>query len=98
MPYYAELDSGGRAQGDSLLRFVAAVVADSRAKFARFPQNTVVDVHGVNHFVFLQRPTEVARAIRSFLSRQRIVRQAVPSQSVEPHVTTSQRTSATARR
>jgi len=52
-----------------LLRFVAAVVADSRAKFARFPQNTVVDLHGSNHFVFLQRPTEVARAMRSFLRR-----------------------------
>jgi len=69
VPYYAELDSAGQAQGDSLLRFVAAVVADSRAKFARFPQNTVVDLHGSNHFVFLQRPTEVARAMRSFLRR-----------------------------
>jgi pimeloyl-ACP methyl ester carboxylesterase len=69
VPYYAELDAAGRAQGDSLLRFVAAVVADSRAKFARYPQNTVVDMHGSNHFVFLQRPTEVARAMRSFLRR-----------------------------
>jgi pimeloyl-ACP methyl ester carboxylesterase len=68
VPYYAELDAAGRAQGDSLLRFVAAVVADSRAKFARFPQNTVVEVRGANHFVFLQRPAEVARAMRSFLS------------------------------
>ena len=71
VPYHAELDAAGRAQGDSLLRFVAAVVADSRAKFARFPQNTVVDVHGGNHFVFLQRPTEVARAMRAFLSSRR---------------------------
>jgi len=98
VPYYAELDSAGRAQGDSLLRFVAAVVADSRAKFARFPQNTVVDVRGANHFVFLQRPAEVARAIRSFLSSQRIVRQAVLHQSVEPHDTTNQHTSAAGRR
>src|SRR6185503_7130396 len=44
VPYYAELDAAGRAQGDSLLRFVAAVVADSRSKFERFPQNTVVEV------------------------------------------------------
>jgi pimeloyl-ACP methyl ester carboxylesterase len=72
VPYYAELDAAGRAQGDSLLRFVAAVVADWRAKFARFPQNTVVEVRGANHFVFLQRPTEVARAIRSFLSSRRV--------------------------
>ena len=72
VPYYAELDAAGRTQGDSLLRFVAAVVADSRAKFARYPQNTVVDVHGGNHFVFLQRPTEVALAMRSFLSSRRV--------------------------
>ena len=88
VPYYAELDAAGRAQSDSLLRFVAAVVADSRAKFARFPQNTIVDVHGANHFVFLQRPTEVARAMRSFLSNQRIVRQSA-LQSGEPHDTTN---------
>ena len=98
VPYYAELDAAGRAQGDSLLRFVAAVVADSRAKFARFPQNTVVDVHGVNHFVFLQRPTEVARAMRSFLSSRRFVRQSLLTQSVEPHDTTNQHTSAAGQR
>jgi len=72
VPYYAELDAAGRAQGDSLLRFVAAVVADSRARFERFPQNTVVEVHGANHFVFLQRPAEVAQAMRSFLSSGRV--------------------------
>ena len=72
VPYYAELDAAGRTQGDSLLRFVAAVVADSRAKFARFPQNTVLDIHGSNHFVFLQRPTGVAQAMRSFLSNRRV--------------------------
>jgi non-heme chloroperoxidase len=72
LPYYAELDAAGRAQGDSLLRFVAAVVADSRARFERFPQNTVVEVRGANHFVFLQRPTVVARAMRPFLSGRRL--------------------------
>ena len=68
VPYYAELDSAGRAQGETLLGFVQAVVADSRTRFERFPQNTVVEVHGANHFVFLQRPAEVARAMRAFLS------------------------------
>jgi non-heme chloroperoxidase len=72
LPYYAELDAAGRVQGDSLLRFVAAVVADARARFGRFPQNTVVDVRGANHFVFLQRPTVVARAMRPFLSSRRL--------------------------
>jgi pimeloyl-ACP methyl ester carboxylesterase len=68
VPYYTELDSAGRAQGEALLRFVQAVVTDSRTRFERFPQNTVVEVHGANHFVFLQRPAEVARAMRAFLS------------------------------
>jgi len=68
IPYYAELDAAGRAQGEALLRFVQDVVAESRARVARFPQNRVVDVHGGNHFIFLQRPREVARAMRAFLS------------------------------
>jgi pimeloyl-ACP methyl ester carboxylesterase len=68
IPYDVELDTAGRVQGEALLRFVQAVVAESRARFARFPQNTVVDVHGGNHFIFLQRPEEVARAMRVFLS------------------------------
>jgi pimeloyl-ACP methyl ester carboxylesterase len=68
IPYYRELDAAGRAQGDVLLKFVQAVVDDSRSKIARFPQNTVVDLHGGNHFIFLQQPRAVARAMRAFLS------------------------------
>jgi pimeloyl-ACP methyl ester carboxylesterase len=68
VPYYAELDSAGRAQGETLLRFVQAVVEDSRARIARFPQNTVVELRGGNHSIFLQQPEEVARAMRTFLS------------------------------
>ena len=67
IPYYKELDAAGRAQAGALLRFVQAVVADSRDRIAGFPQNTVVDLHGGNHFIFLQRPGEVARAMRAFL-------------------------------
>jgi non-heme chloroperoxidase len=68
VPYYAELDAAGRAQGEAVLRFVQGVVAHSRARIARFAQNTVVDMHGGNHFIFLQRPREVAGAMRAFLS------------------------------
>lgn len=68
IPYYAEFDAAGRAQGEALLRFVQNVVAESRARVAQFPQNEVVDMHGGNHFIFLQRPSEVARAMRAFLS------------------------------
>jgi pimeloyl-ACP methyl ester carboxylesterase len=68
IPYYSELDVAGRAKGDSLLKFVQAVVADGRSRFASFPQNTVVEIRGGNHFLFLQRPVEVARVMRDFLS------------------------------
>jgi pimeloyl-ACP methyl ester carboxylesterase len=68
IPYYKELDAAGRAQAGALLRFVQAVVVDSRDRIAGFPQNTVVELHGGNHFIFLQRPGEVARAMRAFLS------------------------------
>jgi pimeloyl-ACP methyl ester carboxylesterase len=70
IPYYRELDAAGRAQAEALLTFVQAVVADSRGRIAGFSQNTVVDVHGGNHFIFLQRPREVARAMRAFLSAE----------------------------
>lgn len=50
-----------------LLRFVQRVVAQSRARVARLPQYTVVDVHGGSHYIFLQRPREVAGIMRAFL-------------------------------
>jgi pimeloyl-ACP methyl ester carboxylesterase len=68
VPYYKELDPLGLAQADKLLRFVQAVVADSRTRIARLPQFQVVDVHGSNHYVFLQHPSEVAEAMRKFLA------------------------------
>ena len=69
IPYYKELDAAGLAQAESLFRFVQGVVADSRARIGRLPQVQVVDVHGSNHYVFLQHPREVARAMRTFLVR-----------------------------
>ena len=57
------------SEGEALLAFVQRVVAESRALVSRNPQFTVVDLHGGNHFIFLQRPREVARAMRAFLSR-----------------------------
>ena len=70
VPYYQELNAAGRMQADSFLTFVQAVVHDSRARLAPFPQYRVVDVHGSNHYFFLQRPREVATAMRAFLSAQ----------------------------
>ncbi len=66
VPYYAELDSVGRIAAWELFRSAQAVITDSRKRFARFPQDTVVDLHG-NHFIFLQHPIAVAGVMRSFL-------------------------------
>jgi pimeloyl-ACP methyl ester carboxylesterase len=70
VPYYKQLDARGRAQADSLLRFVQRVVADGRTRMARLPQADIVDVHGSNHYLFLQHPHEVAAAMRTFLAKQ----------------------------
>jgi len=67
VPYVGELDADGRAQAEALLRFVEAVIEDSRSKFARLPHRTVVDVHG-NHYMFLQHPEKVAQPMQRFLS------------------------------
>jgi pimeloyl-ACP methyl ester carboxylesterase len=68
IPYYKEFDAAGRAQAEKLLEFVQGVVADGRARFGRFPQNQIVDVHGSNHYLFLQHSREVAAAMRTFLA------------------------------
>ena len=70
IPYYKEFDAAGRAQAESVLAFVQGVVADARTRIARFPQYQLVDVHGSNHYLFLQHPREVAAAMRTFLRAQ----------------------------
>ena len=70
VPYYKELDAAGHVQAESLFTFVQSVVADSRARIARLPQYHIVDVHGSNHYLFLQHPREVAAAMRVFLGAQ----------------------------
>ena len=67
VPYYEELDAAGRARAESLFTFVQRVVTDSRSRIGELPQFQVVEVHGSNHYVFLQHPGEVAEAIRTFL-------------------------------
>ena len=70
VPYYREFDVAGRAQAESVLTFVQGVVADSRARVAGLRPYHVVDVHGSNHYLFLQHPREVAAAMRTFLGAQ----------------------------
>jgi pimeloyl-ACP methyl ester carboxylesterase len=67
VPYYEALDAAGRVQAESLLTFVKVVVAESRARIARLSQFQVVGVHHSNHYLFLQHPREVARAMHTFL-------------------------------
>jgi pimeloyl-ACP methyl ester carboxylesterase len=68
IPYYNEFDAAGRAQAESVLKFVQGVVADARARMKQLPQFHIVDVHGSNHYLFLQHPREVAAAMRTFLA------------------------------
>jgi hypothetical protein len=68
VPYYEELGPDGRAKAEALLPFVRAIIDASRREFARLPQHTTVDVHGSNHYLFLQHPDQVAVAMRTFLS------------------------------
>lgn len=69
VPYYRGLDAQGRKAAEVLMRFVRAVVDDSRARFARLPERMVVNIRGSNHDVFLEHPREVEHAMRSFLKR-----------------------------
>lgn len=68
VPYYKDLDAAGRAQAESLLKFVQGVVADSRTRIGRLPQFQIVEVRGSNHHVFLNHPHEVVQAMRAFLT------------------------------
>ena len=68
VPYYKTLNAAGRVQAESLFRFVQAVVSDSRTRVARLPEYQIADVHGSNHYVFLQHSRQVATAMRAFLA------------------------------
>lgn len=72
MPYYTQLDSAGRAQADAFLRPVKEFVARSETLFSQSGRNEVVELHRSKHYVFLDRPTEVASAIRRFLGSRTV--------------------------
>jgi hypothetical protein len=84
VPYFAKLDSAGRAQSEALARFVASYVALSRARFLRFPQNEAVVIPG-NHAIFLARPRQVEAAMRAFLSPVAERQSAVAGPTSSPH-------------
>jgi len=67
LPYYPQLDAAGRAQADSLFKPLKEFVSKSEADFGQSGRNKLVAMSGSKHYVFLDRPAEVARAIRDFL-------------------------------
>jgi len=71
-PYYTQLDSAGRAQADAFLKPIKEFVAKSETLFGQSGRNEVVEVHHSKHYVFLDRPTEVANAIRRFLGSRTV--------------------------
>ena len=70
-PYYAELDSAGRRQADAAFKPFKELAAKSETLFRQSGRNEVVEVRHSKHYVFVQRPTEVARAMRRFLTPAR---------------------------
>ena len=68
LPYYQELSAARRREVDALLGEFASLASASRAVFKSFPQNRTVELARANHYVFLQRPQEVTREMRSFLA------------------------------
>ena len=67
---YTQLDSAGRAQADAFFKPATGLVAKSERVFRQSGRNDVVELHRSRHYVFLDRPTEVASAIRRFLASE----------------------------
>ena len=82
IPYYKEFDAAGLAQAESVLAFVQGVVRDAHARVAKLPNFQIVDIHGSNHYLFLQHPREVAAAMRTFLGAQSLSQR--PNEHGEP--------------
>jgi non-heme chloroperoxidase len=72
MPYYTQLDSAGRAQADAVFKPFKELAAKSETLFRQSGRNEVVELHRSKHYVFLDRPTEVASAIRRFLGSRTV--------------------------
>ncbi len=70
VPYYAALDSAGQRQARKFFHAFEQHPL-SRGAFDQFPQNEVIELHHTNHYIFLDRPTQVARAMRTFLAQRR---------------------------
>lgn len=67
-PFWAALDSTGRARDAQVFAAVTGIHARLRARFRRdVPQARVVEIHGARHYVFLTHPAEAEHAMLEFL-------------------------------
>lgn len=67
-PYWAALDTAGRARAAQSYGAVTALLSRLRAQFPReVPQARVVVIPGARHYVFLTHPGEVEHAMLEFL-------------------------------
>lgn len=71
VPFYAALDSAGRARADAIFEAFRPMGIISLARFKKFDAYRVVEFHRANHYVFLDRPDDAAVAIRAFLDRSK---------------------------
>jgi non-heme chloroperoxidase len=72
MPYYTQLDSAGRAEADVVFKPFKELAAKSETLFRQSGHNEVVELRRSKHYVFLDRPTEVASAMRRFLGSRTV--------------------------
>jgi pimeloyl-ACP methyl ester carboxylesterase len=69
VPWYAQLDSAGRAQADRAYPASQAWARDSRTQYRRHaPHSHVMEIHNADHYVFLSNRVQTLRAVRTFLA------------------------------
>lgn len=74
-PFWAALDSKGRARNTAVFGAVTGIHARLRAQFRRdVPQARAVEIHGARHYVFLTHPGETEHAMLEFLLPPRAAR------------------------
>lgn len=75
LPYYAarydSLDAAERERDAAYVQAFGAWTAKQRTAFGRLQQNQVIEYPRTGHYFFLERPREVAGAIREFVTSLR---------------------------
>jgi pimeloyl-ACP methyl ester carboxylesterase len=68
IPWYAALDSAGRAAAQKTFALFTPFASAAREQFQReVKQGRVIELHGAHHYVFISNAAEVAREMRAFL-------------------------------